>query len=81
MYELNLFLWDIFCIRKVQLNLFVQKIQKIQHADSIAAEKSSQSSYYINSCAENLIELKIAVKWACESNAQQNENNVLSHVL
>ena len=61
-YELNLLLQSIFCIRKIQLNLSVQKIQEVQHADSAAAEKSSQSFHYINSYTENLTELEAAVK-------------------
>ena len=38
MYELNSLLQSIFCIRKVQFNLFIQKIQEVQHADSAAAD-------------------------------------------
>ena len=62
MHELNLSLQNIFCIRKVQFNSSVQKIQKIQHADSIAVEKSNQNSHHVNLCTENLIEFKTAMK-------------------
>ena len=75
MHELSSSLWDIFCTEEVWLNSSVQKTQEVQHADSTAAEKSSQSSHHVNSCAENLTEFKTAVKWACKSNTWQDENS------
>ena len=75
MHELNLLLQNILCIKKVWFNSSVQKIQEVQHADSAAAEKSSQSSHYINLCVEDLTESETAVKWTCESSAWQNENS------
>ena len=75
LFELSTAIWDIFCIKKVQSDSFVQKIQKIQHASSAAIKKSDQNSHYISSDIEDLIEFKAVIKWACESNAEQNENS------
>ena len=38
-YELNLSLQNIFCTKKIWFNSSVQKIQKVQHADSAAAKE------------------------------------------
>ena len=62
MYELSLLLWDIFCIKKIWFNSFIQKIQEVQHANLTAVEKSNQSSYHVNSCAENLTESEAVMK-------------------
>ena len=75
MYELNLLLWNILCIREIWSDSSVQKTQEVQHASSAAARKSSQSFHNISSCAENLTELKAVMKWACESSAWQNEDS------
>ena len=75
MLELNMMIWDIFCIRKIWSNSFVQKIQKIQHASLTAIKKFSQNFYFINLNVENLIELKATIKWACENNVKQDENS------
>ena len=69
MSELNSLIWDIFCIREIQSDSSVQKIQKVQHASSAAAEKSCQDSHHINISAESLTELKAMMKWAYESSA------------
>ena len=55
-------IWNILCIRKVWSDSSVQKTQEVQYADLVAAEKSSQSSYNINSDVENLTELKAIIK-------------------
>ena len=68
-------LWSIFCAEKVWSDSSVQKTQKIQYANLAAAKKSDQNSHHVNSDVENLTELKATVKWACESNAEQNENS------
>ena len=62
MSELNLLIWDIFYIRKIWSDSSVQKIQKIQHASSAAAEKSCQDSHHVNMSTENLIELEAMMK-------------------
>ncbi len=68
MSELSLLIWDIFYVREIWSDSSVQKIQKVQHASSAAAEKSCQNSYHVSISAESLTEFKATVKWACENN-------------
>ena len=68
-------LWSIFCVEKVWFDSFIQKIQEIQYASLTAARKSDQSFHHVNLNVENLIEFKAAIKWACENNAEQNEDS------
>ena len=75
MYELSLSLWSILCIEEVWSDSSVQKIQEVQHASLAAVRRFDQNFHHVSSDVENLTELKAAVKWACESSAEQNEDS------